>query len=377
MRICILSTYLPQQCGIATYTDYLIHGLKRVDKDIKVLILAEKEAEKVEEDRLKVNPCWSRKEDYVSQILENLEEVDVIHMQHEYSIWRFDERLPHLTEELSKKAKLIITMHCVHTNVTCDYGRDYGVEMDMEEFNRKFLSPATKVILHLDECKKILEREGVPSEKLVVIPHGSEIQDVDTIVSRKHLNLPEKGFIILLFGFVRPHKKIHIVIEAMKEIVEKKKDVYLFIAGGAYPRKPEEHPYVKMCENLIKDLGLEENVIFPNRFLPNEDVPYIFGASDLVLFPYYEDYRSASGAFHLAMGAGKPVIASRIPKFEELANVSPELLILPEDKKALCRLILRLVEDEKFYREIKEKTKEYGLMTSWDNVAKKHLEVYK
>jgi hypothetical protein len=100
------------------------------------------------------------------------------------------------------------------------------------------------------------------------------------------------------------------------------------------------------------------------------------GASDLVLFPYYEEDRSASGSFHLSVGAKKPIIASRIPKFEELKNISDELLVLPYNGSGIARIATRLFRDEKFNEYILKRADAYRNKTSWHSVAKRHLEIY-
>ncbi len=369
-RIGIVSTYLPQKCGIATYTDYLVNGFLKVKDDLEIKIICEEGAEYKEIPKFKAIPCWSRKKDYVEPILKESQDVDVVHIQHEYSIYTFDDRLPRLLQQLNKPK--VITIHCVRPAQFSERGK-----VD-EEYAAKIAELADKVIVHLHSQKDILTRLGIDSRKIHVIPHGTEISNADKIESRKRLNLPLQGKILTMFGFVKQHKCAHIVLEALKQMHETLEDVYLFIAGGLTSSpKPKDVTYVEFLQRRIRELALEPFVIFPNRFLPNEDVPYILGASDIVLFPYYEEDRSSSGGFHLAIGALRPIIAARIPKFEELSEISDELLILPYNVEGLANVALRILTDKEFYNYITERTKRYRELTSWKNTAKKHLEVYK
>ena len=41
MKIAYVSTYFPQQCGIATYTAYLVQGMRNVAPDLEIKIIAE------------------------------------------------------------------------------------------------------------------------------------------------------------------------------------------------------------------------------------------------------------------------------------------------------------------------------------------------
>jgi glycosyltransferase involved in cell wall biosynthesis len=372
MRIVYVATYLPQHCGIATYTDYFIHGIRAVDPKLEVTIIAEKGASLVKENNFEVIPCWSRNEDYTDTIVSHALNFDAIHIQHEYSIYKFDNRLPTVFEKLKGKLKCVITIHCIRP---AQFSERESVD---EKYAQRIAQLADVVIVHLESQKAILERLGIPSSKINVIPHGSELSNADKRESRTRLGLPQDGKIILSFGFVKPHKCHHIMVEALKEIVENRIDAYLFIAGGLAPSAgKKERDYLEFTKRKIEELNLQSRVIFPNRFFPNEDVPYILGASDLVLFPYYEEDRSASGSFHLSIGARKPIIASRIPKFEELKNVSDELLILPYNSSGIAKIALRFFQDQEFEDYILKKTEEYRNKTAWVSVAKMHLEFYK
>ena len=371
MRLAYVSTYLPQRCGIAAYTSYLVDGIREAAPEVKIRIIAEKGASPLKQEALEVVPCWSRDENYVEQILTQIDNVDIMHVQHEYSIYRFDDRLPSLLTKLPPDIKKVVTIHCIRPSQVSERGT-----VD-ENYARRIAEPADRVIVHLESQKAILTRLGVPPGKMSVIPHGTKLSGENLELSRKRLGLPLQGRIILMFGFVKPHKCLHIALEALHEILKELEDVYLFVAGGLAPGASKENvDYVRLVNEKIRELNLEKRVIFPNKFFPDEDVPYIFRACDIVLFPYYEEDRSASGSLHLAIGAGKPIIATRIPKFEELRNISDELLVLPYNAIGIARLALRLFREHEFKRYVLQRTEEYGRITSWRNIAKKHLELY-
>jgi len=94
MKITYVSTYLPKRCGIATYTDYLIRGIRKVEPTSELRIIAEQGAAPIKQDKFEVIPCWDRNEDYVKPIISHAKGADVIHIQHEYSIYKRDNRLP-------------------------------------------------------------------------------------------------------------------------------------------------------------------------------------------------------------------------------------------------------------------------------------------
>ena len=372
MKIAYVSTYLPKQCGIATYTDYLIRGIREVNPNLEIKVIAEQGASPKKENKLEVIASWDRNEDYVESIITHAKGADIVHIQHEYSIYKFDDRLPSLLQGLDVNTKKVITIHCVRPAQFSERG---AVD---ENFAAKIAQLADKVIVHIESQKDILTRLGITSGKIHIIPHGTEISSEDKKASRKRLGLPINAKILLMFGFVKKHKCLHIVLDAVVEILEKFEDIHLFVAGGlASTASQKDRDYAEFVRKKIVELGLQKYVIYPNRFFPNEDVPYLLRGSDIIMFPYYEEDRSASGSFHLAIGAKKPVIASRIPKFEELKNICDELLVLPYNYSGIAGIVIRLFEDKKFWQYVVDRTEEYRKITSWQSVANQHLQLYR
>ncbi len=372
MKIAFVSPYLPVHCGIATYTDYLIQGIRKIDPALEIRVIAEKGADPVKQERFEVIPCWDRNEDYVRPIVASANEVDLIHIQHEYGIFKLDERLPTLLRKLGPNIKKIITIHCLRP---AQFSKKGVAE---ENFVNEIAKLADHVILHLNSQKAILERLGIPSEKLHIIPHGTESSNEDKGISRKRFGLPMDAKILVMLGFMKKHKCLHVILDALVEMLKERKDVYLFVAGSLAPSASQEDiDYAKFISKKIAELGIQNNFIHDDRFIPHEDVLHIIGVADIFMFPYVEEDRAVSGSFHLAIGADKPVIATRIPKFEELGDVCDELLVLPYNSSEIARLAIRLFKDEEFSCYVMNKIKILKDKTSWEIVAKMHLELFK
>ena len=184
MKITYVSTYLPKRCGIATYTDYLVRGIREVAPTSEIKIVAEQGASPVKKNKLEVIPSWNRNKDYVESIIAHTKGADVIHIQHEYSIYKFDDRLSSLLPRLDANAKKVITLHCVRPAQFSERG------VVDENFAAKIAQLADQVIVHLESQKSILTRLGIPSRKIHIIPHGTELSDENKGASRKRLGLP-------------------------------------------------------------------------------------------------------------------------------------------------------------------------------------------
>ena len=341
---------------------------------MEIKVVAEKDAAPLKQEKFEVVPCWDRNENYVEPIISNIKDADIVHIQHEYGIYGLDDRLSKLLMRLrAERKRTIITIHSIRPLQFTQR----GVMMRSENCVKRLAELADDVIVHLESQKAILERLRIPSEKIHVITHGTALSDADKKDSRLRLQLPEEGKIITVFGFINPIKGPDVSLEVLKEIREEVKDVYLFIAGGLAPTASEkDRKYVQSLKETIKKDKLTGNVLFSNGFIPNEELPYVFGASDVVLYPHYHEDRSASGSVHLAIGAKKPVIAYRVPKFEVVKNISDELLILPGNVSGIAKTAIRLFKDKEFEQYILERTEQYRRATSWPVTVRKHLRLY-
>lgn len=370
MKIAYVGTYLPQQCGIATYTNYLISALRKVKGNLKVRIVAENKATPYQDNFVEVMPVWNRKSDYSKPTIKYTKGFDIIHIQHEYGIYQCDKRLINTLDGLDKASKKIATIHCLKP-------QHFSEINNLEQYTKELSDRLDLLIVHLPSQKAILQRLGVASNKIQHIAHGTEITNIDQQTARQKLKLPKTGKVLLMFGFIKAHKCADIILESMTDITAKFPNTYFFLAGSLSPNATEKDiKYLEFLKNKITKLGLKEKVIFPNRFYSNQDVPNIISAADIILFPYYEQDFSASGSLHLAIGAKKPVIATRIPKFEELKNISDELLILPNNPTLITNLVLRLFEDDNFLNYIIKRTDIYRKKTDWDKIATQHVNLY-
>jgi len=373
MRVSFVSTFPPIQCGIGTYTEMLANALSK--KGVSVSVLTERSVGNVVETKsLTVIPCFdSEKKDFVEPILKKAEEIqpDVIHIQHDYTRYSPYEKFLKLLDGLSDY-KIFVTMHAVLTKETSDY-HPY-----CEELNKRIGELAT-IIVHQETARHVLLRIGVPARKVKVIPHGTLFLNHKPD-KKGCFNLPEEAPVLAQFGFLKEQKQVHIPIRAMSLILEEVPNAHLFISGSIHPyykKDKKYHDYINYCLDLIEELGLSENVHLSNSFISNEQLERSICSADIVLFPEKMNYWSVSGMLHLALGAGKPVITARSPKFEEVSrHISDELVFTPGDYKQLARKAVRLLKDSDFRRFIMKRVRRFASRTSWDKVADMHLRVY-
>lgn len=185
-----------------------------------------------------------------------------------------------------------------------------------------------------------IERYGIDERKVNVIPHGNYEPVYDTSVDeaareevRRNLDIPESARVLLFFGLIRPYKQVPELVETFKAVNDDE-DTYLLIAGNPVSDDLEER--------IREETEGEPNIRTKLGFVPEEEVPKLFQASDVVVLPY--EYVHHSGVVLLAMSMGKPFAAPATSGW--ITSVSPEGNVLYDDLAEGLRTAIDAPDEE-------------------------------
>lgn len=387
MHICMLSSYIPQQCGIASYTHYLAETLSDSYQNLAMTILTERSSTPQSTENFRVLRAFNSEQDYSDELATHIKDIspDIIHIQHEYGIFGIDDRFHNLLVQLRElRAPVVVTLHTVHTRLSVNSGctrphmRRLLKKVDIEKYQRQIGELADMVVVHQETpIRKVLLRQGLSPERVITIPHGTRIMSPpDMNEAKTAMGFDPINPLIVAFGYFEISKNILLLIEAFRRVKTRVPNAKLWLGG--YIRFPEMRiqAYRNQCLKLIEKYQLKDDIVFSEQVTPEAQVPYILGAADTVCFVYREDTRSSSGALHLAMGLGKAVVASRIPKFHELTEVADEVMVCPRSARELYWILSRMLLDETFRRSIEERVQSYANQTAWPNIALNHKAIY-
>ena len=377
MNISYISTYPPTKCGIGTYTNSLSQAFLRINKETRISIIADTGAKQITDNLFETAPCFDTKDGYVQKINKAVTRFcpSIVHIQHEFAIFNPDVRFLNLLEELKRKTKIVLTLHTVHTNET----NDWNIEaMGIEEYNLRMSQLVDAIIVHQVSMKEELVRQSVRETIIHVVPVGTEIsKQANKIEARRKLELPEHSRIILSVGFFGKSKRKELIIEALPEVLKTVPDAYVFFAGYVRDWVQEDFETRKLYEDKARELGVKDRVIFAQRYIEDDEIHLVFDSSDVAVFPYFQQWYSGSGTLHLAIGSFKPIVVSKIPKFEEVPReISKELIFNPHDSSKLAKILIKLLVDNNFREIIIDNVKRYAFTTSWDLIAKTHIQLY-
>lgn len=199
---------------------------------------------------------------------------------------------------------------------------------------RLILRLATQIIVQSDEEKERL-MQLLPGARASVVPHPVYDLFADKRlprdVARAKMHIDDSVPVLLFFGIVRAYKGLEDLLRAMPYVKQQLPDVLLLIAGEFWDPQLPYH-------ELIRALGIEEAVRIDARYIPNEDVPILFSAADLVVAPYRRV--TGSGAVQLAVGFGVPVVTTRLGSLAELTARDAGVLVEPGDIAGLADAIV-------------------------------------
>jgi glycosyltransferase involved in cell wall biosynthesis len=180
---------------------------------------------------------------------------------------------------------------------------------------------------------------------------------------REKYNLPVA--FILYLGSNKPHKNLESLVRAFADLRDL--EIPLVVAGTWLPQHPEPH-------YLAEKLGLDRTQIRWLGPVPGEDLPALYTAASIFVFP------SLVEGFGLpvleAMACGTPVACSRIPSLEEVAGGATEMFD-PTDPASISLSLHRLVRDSSRQQELQQEGLIRAAEFSWEKTAQVTLDLYR
>lgn len=176
---------------------------------------------------------------------------------------------------------------------------------------------ADRIITHNNFSRKaFLSTYNTLSINLDVIPHGNYVPfldvNTDRTESRDFLGISNDKKVLLFFGIIKKVKGLEILLESLKDIVKKHPDVLLIIAGRVWRNDFSDY------QKIIDQHDLSRYCLIRNNFIPQQDVKYYYGASDLVVLPYKRIYQS--GVLMMSLSYRKLVLVSDLDPLSEVIS---------------------------------------------------------
>src|SRR5581483_10072061 len=368
-RIAVIGNYLPRHCGIATFTTDLCAAISTECGSARLMALPVNDTEEGYDypDRVR----WSLAQDNVKSYQEaaeflNFNNIDMVCLQHEYGIFGgpAGSHVLHLLRGL--KMPIVTTLHTVLREPTSD---QMLVMQEIAELSDRLVVMSQLSSQFLQEIFK------VPGNKIDMVPHGvPDLPFLDPNFYKDRFGV-EGNAVLLTFGLLSPNKGIENVIQALPQILSRHKNVVYIVAGATHPhilRREGDH-YRASLQALAKEIGVESQVIFHNRFVSPEEMVEFIGAADIYITPYRHEAQVVSGTLAYALGAGKAIISTPYWHAIELLDGRRGALVPFQNPQAIAQKTIELLDTPAIRHAMRKRAYLFSREMVWKRVAQGYM----
>lgn len=373
VRVIYVSTYIPQKCGIATFTKDVTTAINMLNPYALAEIVAivkegEENLEFPREVKYKIQrnnlESYKQAANYI-----NNSGCDVVLIEHEFGI--FGGNFGAFAVDFAKMIKkpLIMTCHTIPKEAETGYG--------------KVLKELGKIVCGItvmtkDSQKKLIKSYGVDKKKIAFIPHGTpDIPLSSTENYKKQKGLTGK-IVLGSINLISENKGLEYTIEAVAKIIKVYPEIMGVIIGQTHPGviESEGEKYRNFLKEKVKELGMENNIKFIDKYLSLDDLILWLKTLDFYVTPYLDPEQSSSGALAYAIGAGKICISTPYKYAKENLAKGKGVIVPFRDSEAIATSVLKIWKDKEKMKKIQKKAYEYGRFMTWTNVALQHLDMF-
>ena len=189
------------------------------------------------------------------------------------------------------------------------------------------------------KTKEFLLKQGINKDRLFILPDSIDIERF------KPLLLP-KNYDIIFMGRIAPAKNVDTLLRVIAKVKESKINLTVGIVGDG--------PLMDSMKTLAAQLGITDKVEFLG--FRKDPEHYYNSAKIFVLTSYYE---GLSMAMLEAMACGIPCVVPDVGDITDAAINEVNAIVIddPYDVDGFANAIIKLLNDDEFYKKLSENTK--------------------
>ena len=368
-RVAIIGNYLPRKCGIATFTTDLCDAIHAEYGATELLALPVNDTE--EGYRYPARIRFELSQDELASYRQaadflNFSNIDLVCLQHEYGIFGGPAGSHILALLRGLHMPVVTTLHTVLREP----------DPDQRAIMEEIAALSDRLIVMSRLSSEILQEVfHVPPGKIDLIPHGIPDLAFTDPAFYKDAFKTEGKEVLLTFGLLSPNKGIENVIRALPNILSRHSNVVYMVSGVTHPHvlRHEGEKYRQSLQKLAKDLGVEANVIFRNRFVSPQELVELIGAADIYITPYKHKGQVVSGTLAYALSAGKAIISTPYLHAIELLDEERGVLVPFDDPQAIAEKTVALLDNGTARHAMRKRAYLYTRDMVWNRVAQQYM----
>jgi glycosyltransferase involved in cell wall biosynthesis len=370
MKIAYISSQPPRECGIATFNQNLLTAIALETTSVSAdsFVVAMNDSDSLSQYEypalVKYVIRQENQEDYIKAAdYINNSFVDTCVLEHEFGIFGGESGIYVLPLIARVKCPIIAILHTVLKDPSF---------MQLTTI-REIAKYAAKIVVMSRRAVGFLTSiYGIPLDKIQFIEHGAP--DLEAKVENPvKSTLPfQNNKVLFTFGLISRNKGLETVIRALPAIVAKHPDVMYVILGATHPGviKNSGEEYRDSLKQLAKDLHVDKNISFINKFVSESELFDYLTAADIYITPYLNEAQITSGTLSYAVGAGAAVVSTPYWHAQELLADNRGKLFDFKDSEALSQIVNDLLEDDMQLKQLKHNAYEYGKHLRWPKIGK-------
>lgn len=363
-KIAVIGTFPPRKCGIATFTEDLQTKVEAHHPNIKfdVFALDAPEAAPLYPPQVRLIAVDRRQDYHDAAERIHASGGDAVWLQHEYGIFGGEDGafVCDLVDRL--QVPLIVTFH----TILSDPSSNQRIVL------RRILDKAAEAMVMSRHGRDLLIGSyGAAPERVTIIEHGAPDRPFGREGQFKEKLGVANRPVLMTFGLLGPGKGLEHAIEALPAIAARHPDIVYRLVGATHPNLVRERgeEYRERLQARVAELGVENNVVWDDRFLDTKELLDQIEACDIYLTPYPNLQQSTSGTLSYAVALGKAVVSTPYIHARELLEGDVGVLVPAGDPPALAAAVIALLDDPQSLASLKARAYARGRLTIWPRFA--------
>ena len=371
-RFALVGNSLPRRCGIATFTSDLQQAIEMLPARERCCIVAMTDDGRAYDYpstvRLQIDDRSLADYERAAFIL-NRSQCKVVSLQHEFGIFGGEAggHILALTSRLTMP--LVTTFHTVLERPTPAQRRVVG----------EIVEASARVIIMAEKGRELLRSVyQVAAGKIEVIPHGTpDGPFVEPDEAKSALGLAGRP-VILTFGLLSPSKGIEVMIDAMPEVLKSSAAAVYVVLGATHPNlvRNQGEAYRNGLMKRVRALGIENHVLFLDRFVDQATLMRFISMCDVYATPYLNEAQLTSGTLAYSFGLGKAVVSTPYWHARELLRDGRGVLVPFGDVAALGSETAALLSDGPRRLAMRQRAYAEGRSTIWPRIAERYCALF-